>query len=97
MKSSCTTWRNAWWRRRWKSGFARRIGSLATPYVTLVIADLLGVPKEDHATIFEIVTAAPLPGSVDDADAGASLLPLAEKLGRLFAPLYRRSPRQSAK
>jgi cytochrome P450 len=57
---------------------------LATPYVTYVIADLLGVPEEDRAEIAEILANAPLPGSVDDADAGASLAPLGEKLGRLF-------------
>ncbi|MBU6268512.1 MAG: cytochrome P450 [Sphingomonadales bacterium] len=60
------------------------MGELATPYVTYVIADLLGVPEADRAEITAILADAPLPGSVDDADAGASLAPLAEKLGRLF-------------
>ncbi|KHK90188.1 cytochrome P450 [Novosphingobium malaysiense] len=60
------------------------MGELATPYVTYVIADLLGVPKEDRAEITETLANAPLPGAVDDADAGASLAPLAEKLGRMF-------------
>ena len=60
------------------------MGELATPYVTYVIADLLGVPDEDRAEITDILANAPLPGAVDDADAGASLAPLAEKLGRMF-------------
>ena len=58
---------------------------LATPYVTYVIADLLGVPDEDRKKIADILAAAPLPGSVDDADAGASLAPLAELVGGMFA------------
>ncbi len=58
---------------------------LATPYVTYVIADLLGVPEEDRARIADILAAAPLPGNVDDADAGASLAPLAEQIGGMFA------------
>lgn len=60
------------------------IGDLATPYVTLVIANLLGVPEEDHKVIFDIVTSSPQPGSLDDADAGSSLLHMAEHIGRLF-------------
>jgi len=60
------------------------ISSLATPYVTLVIADLLGVPEEDRAVIFDVVTSGPPPGSVDDADAGASLVHMAEKVGQIF-------------
>jgi len=66
-------------------GQGEAIHNLATPYVTLVIADLLGVPEEDRAAIFEAVTAGPPPGSIDDADAGASLVHMAEKVGRIFA------------
>lgn len=58
---------------------------LATPYVTYVIADLLGVPEEARQEITEILAAAPLPGAVDDADAGASLQPIAEKVAPMFA------------
>lgn len=70
---------------------------LATPYVTYVIADLLGVPEEDRAKITEILASAPLPGAVDDADAGASLAPLAEQVGGMFAGYIldrRANPRQ---
>jgi cytochrome P450 len=65
-------------------GGCELIHELATPYVTYVIADLLGVPEEDRAQITDILAAAPLPGSVDDADAGASLAPLAEQVGGIF-------------
>ncbi len=65
-------------------GTCEIMGELATLYVTYVIADLLGVPDEVRAEITEILANAPLPGAVDDADAGASLAPLAEKLGTMF-------------
>jgi cytochrome P450 len=52
--------------------------------VTLVIADLLGVPEDDRKIIEEAITKGPLPGSVEDADAGASLAWLAEATGKLF-------------
>lgn len=60
------------------------ISTIATPYVTLVIADLLGVPEEDHQVIFKAVTSGPPPGSIDDADAGASLVAMAQAVGGLF-------------
>lgn len=60
------------------------IGTIATPYVTLVIADLLGVPEEDHQVIFEAITSGPPPGSLDDADAGSSMMEMAKEIGRLF-------------
>lgn len=65
-------------------GRCELIHDLASPYVTYVIADLLGVPEEDRQTITDILTSAPLPGAVDDADAGASLAPLAEQVGPMF-------------
>lgn len=60
------------------------IEDLAAPYVTLVIADLLGIPEADRPPIIEILSRAPLPGAVDDADAGASLAPLAAQIGPMF-------------
>ena len=65
-------------------GGCELMAELATPYVTYVIADLLGVPTEDRQRIADVLASAPVPGSVDDADAGASLAPLAEKVGQLF-------------
>jgi cytochrome P450 len=60
------------------------INEVATSYVTLVIADLLGVPEDDRRIIEEAIRNGPLPGSVDNADAGASLAWLAEATGPLF-------------
>jgi cytochrome P450 len=60
------------------------IEDIAAPYVTLVIADLLGIPEGDRPAIIETLSQAPLPGAVDDADAGASLAPLASRIGPLF-------------
>lgn len=58
---------------------------LAVPYVTYVIADLLGVPEEGRPMLIDVLANAPLPGAVDDADAGASLAPIAEKVAPMFA------------
>jgi len=65
-------------------GKSEIISELATPYVTLVIADLLGIPEEDRSILFEAVTSGPQPGSIDDADAGSSLLHIAQHIGKLF-------------
>jgi cytochrome P450 len=65
-------------------GQSEIIGELATPYVTLVIADLLGVPEGDRAALFEGVTSGPQPGSIDDDDAGSSLMHIAQQIGKLF-------------
>lgn len=67
-----------------RRGRGEIMGELATPYVTLVIADLLGIPEQDRPSLFESVTAGPQPGSIDDTDAGSSLMQIAQKLGKLF-------------
>ncbi len=67
------------------AGHCEAIRGLATPYVTLVVADLLGVPEEDRAVLFDVVTSGPPPGSLDDADAGSSLVHLAQAVGQLFS------------
>jgi cytochrome P450 len=41
---------------------------LATPYVTLVIADLLGVPEADRQQFRDIIDAGPPPGNMDAAE-----------------------------
>lgn len=66
-------------------GGCEMMHDLATPYVTYVIADLLGVPEADREVLTEALANAPLPGAVDDADAGASLAPIAEKVAPMFA------------
>jgi cytochrome P450 len=42
------------------------IKDVATPFVTMVIADLLGVPPEDRQLFMDTIAAAPPPGSLDN-------------------------------
>lgn len=41
------------------------IKEIATPFVTIVIADLLGVPAEDRQYFMDIIEASPAPGNLD--------------------------------
>lgn len=41
------------------------IGRIATPFVTVVVADLLGVPVEDRQIFMDAIAKAPPPGSLD--------------------------------
>lgn len=42
------------------------VNGIATPYVTLVVADLLGVPPEDRELFRQAIDAAPPPGKLGD-------------------------------
>lgn len=44
------------------------IGTIATPFVTMVVADLLGVPVEDRKVFMDAIAAGPVPGSLDGDD-----------------------------
>jgi len=44
------------------------VNEVATPYVTLVIADLLGVPAEDRQQFRDVIDAGPPPGNMDAAE-----------------------------
>jgi cytochrome P450 len=46
-------------------GKCELINEIATPYATLVIADLLGVPDEDRELFKQVIDAAPPPGNMD--------------------------------
>ena len=46
-------------------GNVELIGTIATPFVTMVVADLLGVPMEDRRIFMDAIAAAPPPGSLD--------------------------------
>ncbi len=50
-------------------GSCELINKVATPYVTLVVADLLGVPEDDRQKFREVIDAGPPPGNMDTADA----------------------------
>lgn len=41
------------------------ISEIATPFVTLVISDLLGVPAEDRDTFMQLIENSPAPGNLD--------------------------------
>jgi cytochrome P450 len=49
-------------------GKVELIGAIATPFVTMVVADLLGVPMEDRKIFMDAIAAAPPPGSLDGHD-----------------------------
>jgi cytochrome P450 len=46
-------------------GTCEIVNEVATPYVTLVIADLLGVPAEDREQFRTVIDAGPPPGNMD--------------------------------
>ncbi|MCW1429640.1 cytochrome P450 [Novosphingobium sp. JCM 18896] len=47
------------------NGKVELIGEIATPFVTVVVADLLGVPVEDRQIFMDAIAKAPPPGSLD--------------------------------
>jgi cytochrome P450 len=47
------------------SGGVELIKNVSTPFVTLVIADLLGVPAEDRQHFMQLIESAPAPGSLN--------------------------------
>lgn len=50
------------------NGGCELIGEIATPFVTAVVADLLGVPADDRRYFMDLIAAAPPPGSLNSAD-----------------------------
>jgi len=52
------------------------VNDIATPFVTLVIADLLGVPEEDRDKFREVIDSAPPPGNLDGEDTPMENSPL---------------------
>lgn len=46
-------------------GGCELIKEVATPFVTMVIADLMGVPADDRQLFMDVIEAAPPPGSLD--------------------------------
>lgn len=47
------------------NGGVELVKTIATPFVTLVIADLLGIPAEDRQKFMDIIENAPPPGNLD--------------------------------
>ena len=57
-------------------GGCELIKQIATPFVTLVIADLLGVPADDRQLFMDAIEAGPPPGSLNSEDLMAQNQPL---------------------
>ncbi len=49
-------------------GHCELVNQIATPYVTMVIADLLGVPAEDRSKFEEVIAQGQTVGSIDNPD-----------------------------
>ncbi|MFT5481381.1 MAG: cytochrome P450 [Halieaceae bacterium] len=49
-------------------GHCEMVNGIATPYVTMVVADLLGVPSEDRDKFREVIDAAPPPGDMESTE-----------------------------
>jgi cytochrome P450 len=66
-------------------GKVELIGTIATPFVTMVVADLLGVPMEDRKIFMDAIAAGPVPGSLegDDPMGGGEAHPFAV-MGKYF-------------
>jgi cytochrome P450 len=58
------------------AGGCELVNEVATPFVTMVIADLLGVPADDRETFRDLIDSGPPPGNMDAADAPQSVHPL---------------------
>lgn len=50
------------------AGEVELIGKIATPFVTQVVADLLGVPLEDRQIFMDAIARGPVPGALDGTD-----------------------------
>jgi cytochrome P450 len=67
-----------------ENGGCELVQQIATPFVTLVIADLLGVPAEDRQIFMDAIEAGPPPGSLNSDDLMAQNQPLVV-MGMYFA------------
>lgn len=66
-------------------GGCELIDEVATPYVTLVIADLLGVPEDDREEFRKVIDSGPPAGNMDAADAPQTGSPALAFMGAYFA------------
>jgi cytochrome P450 len=79
-------------------GGCELISEIATPFVTMVIADLLGVPAEDRQHFMNIIEASPAPGNLDASlnDYGSADHPMVAMAGYFARYIAERqaSPRE---
>jgi cytochrome P450 len=75
-------------------GHCELVRDIAIPFVTLVIADLLGVPADDRQLFMETIASGPVPGSID-AEELKTAAPLAflESYFASYIEERRRTPR----
>ena len=66
------------------NGGCELIKQIATPFVTMVIADLLGVPAADRQIFMDAIEAGPPPGSIESDDLMAQHQPMVV-MGMYFA------------
>ena len=66
------------------NGGCELIKQIATPFVTMVIADLLGVPPADRQIFMDAIEAGPPPGSIESDDLMAQHQPMVV-MGMYFA------------
>lgn len=69
------------------------VAQYAQPLAMLVIADLLGIPEEDHADLRAAFVAHPTPGTVDKRFEGANILDFLERWFTGYIEDRRREPR----
>jgi cytochrome P450 len=65
-------------------GYCDLVNDIATPYVTLVIADLLGVPDDDRMKFREFLDGGPPAGNLDTVDTKPHNNEVLEKMGQYF-------------
>jgi cytochrome P450 len=65
-------------------GYCDLVNDIATPYVTLVVADLLGVPADDRQQFREFLDAGPPAGNLDTVDTKPHSNVVLEKLATYF-------------
>jgi cytochrome P450 len=64
-------------------GGCELVNEIATPFVTLVVADLLGVPAADRQMFMDTIASGPPPGSLDGKDNAHATSPM-EVMARYF-------------
>jgi cytochrome P450 len=70
------------------------MNEIATPYATLVIADLLGVPDEDRQKFSDVLASGPPPGSIEEGSTSTSPLEFMASFFFRYIQERRAAPRE---
>ncbi|WP_317929469.1 cytochrome P450 [Halioxenophilus sp. WMMB6] len=68
-----------------EKGHGEMVNEISTPFVTMVVADLLGVPTEDRAKFRAVIDSAPRPGSMTENSNTEEFTGPLEYMARFFA------------